>query len=170
MTFGERIKSVRKDFNLTQEAFAARIGLKQNSIAQIEADRRNVSDQVILSISRVFGYREEWLRTGEGPEKNDDGITREMTELVSRLFTERPETFKAKLLTVLLRFDPNSDQWKMLEDIFRLVAAEMHAAPVQDPNAPADLDSTDAQHAELDRLAALEKGDAGKSEASLSTG
>ena len=163
MTFGERIKSVRKDFNLTQETFAARIGLKQNSIAQIEADRRNVSDQVILSISRVFGYREEWLRTGEGPEKNDDGITREMTELVSRLFTERPETFKAKLLTVLLRFDPNSEQWKMLEDIFRLVAAEM-------PNAPADLDSTDAQHAELDRLAALEKGDTGKSEASLSTG
>ena len=167
MTFGERIKSVRKDFNLTQEAFAARIGLKQNSIAQIEADRRNVSDQVILSISRVFGYREEWLRTGEGPEKNDDGITREMTELVSRLFTERPETFKAKLMAVLLRFDPESEQWKMLEDIFRLVAAEMPADPKTEK---ADLDSKPALHAELDRQIDLEKGDTDTSEASLSTG
>lgn len=80
-----------------------------------------------------------------------------------RLLTERPETFKAKLMAVLLHFDPESEQWKMLEDIFRLVAAEMHAAP-------ADLDSKPALHAELDRQIDLEKGDAAKSEASLSTG
>jgi transcriptional regulator with XRE-family HTH domain len=167
MTIGERIKQIRKSSNLTQEAFAARIGLKQNSIALLESDKRNASDQTLKSICRVFGYREKWLKTGEGPEKNDDGITREMTELVSRLFTERPETFKAKLMAVLLRFDPESEQWKMLEDIFRLVAAEMPADPKTEK---ADLDSKPALHAELDRQIDLEKGDTAKSEASLSTG
>jgi transcriptional regulator with XRE-family HTH domain len=163
MTIGERIKQIRKSSNLTQEAFAARIGLKQNSIALLESDKRNASDQTLKSICRVFGYREEWLKTGEGPEKSNEGITREMSDLVGILFKERPESFKAKLISVLLRFDYDSDQWRLLEEIYNLVAAEV-------PNAPADLDSTDAQHAELDRLAALEKGDTDKSEASLSTG
>lgn len=61
-----RIKFLRKNSGLTQEKFAERIGLKQNSIALIESGKRNISDQTILSICREFGVREEWLRTGEG--------------------------------------------------------------------------------------------------------
>jgi DNA-binding XRE family transcriptional regulator len=36
----ERIKMLRKYLNLTQQAFAGRIGLKQNSIALIESGKR----------------------------------------------------------------------------------------------------------------------------------
>ena len=61
-----RIKFLRKNSGLTQEKFAERIGLKQNSIALIESGKRNISDQTILSICREFGVREEWLRTGKG--------------------------------------------------------------------------------------------------------
>ena len=61
-----RIKFLRKNSGLTQEKFAERIGLKQNSIALIESGKRNISDQAILSICREFGVREEWLRTGNG--------------------------------------------------------------------------------------------------------
>jgi transcriptional regulator with XRE-family HTH domain len=148
---------------MNQTDFGKAVGVTLSAEQKWELGISVPSDAAIMNIVSKFGYREEWLRTGEGPEKNDDGITREMTELVSRLFTERPETFKAKLMAVLLRFDPESEQWKMLEDIFRLVAAEM-------PAAPADLDSKAALHAELDRQIDLEKGDTEKSEASLSTG
>ena len=61
-----RIKKVRRFFDLTQQAFAERIGLKQNSIALIESGKRNVSDQTLLAICREFGVSEIWLRTGEG--------------------------------------------------------------------------------------------------------
>ena len=61
-----RIKFLRKNSGLTQEKFAERIGLKQNSIALIESGKRNISDQAILSICREFGVNEHWLRTGEG--------------------------------------------------------------------------------------------------------
>lgn len=71
MTLGERIKKVRKDYDLTQQAFADRIGIKQNSIALIESGKRNTSDQVIISICREFNIREEWLRDGSEPMKNE---------------------------------------------------------------------------------------------------
>lgn len=61
-----RIKKTRKALDLTQRAFAEKIGMKQNSIALIESGKRNISDQAILSICREFNVREEWLRTGEG--------------------------------------------------------------------------------------------------------
>lgn len=61
-----RIKKLRKALDLTQQAFAEKIGLKQNSIALIESGKRNISDQAVLSICREFNVNEEWLRTGSG--------------------------------------------------------------------------------------------------------
>lgn len=63
----ERIRLLRRSLNLTQQEFAERIGMKQNSIALIESGKRNISDQALLSICREFGVNEEWLRhdTGE---------------------------------------------------------------------------------------------------------
>ncbi|MEY8405009.1 helix-turn-helix domain-containing protein [Oscillospiraceae bacterium 44-34] len=82
MTLGERIKKVRKDLDLTQQAFADRLGMKRNSIAQVEMGR-NTSDQTIISICREFGISETWLRTGEGdmkapgPEESVDELIQE---------------------------------------------------------------------------------------------
>jgi transcriptional regulator with XRE-family HTH domain len=62
---GERIKELRKALSLTQTAFGERIGLKQNSVALIEAGR-TTSDQTIFAICREFRVNEAWLRTGAG--------------------------------------------------------------------------------------------------------
>ena len=62
---GERIKELRKALGLTQTAFGERIGLKQNSVALIEAGRAT-SDQTIFAICREFRVNEDWLRTGAG--------------------------------------------------------------------------------------------------------
>lgn len=61
-----RIKKARRALDLTQQTFAEKIGMKQNSIALIESGKRNISDQAILSICREFNVNEEWLRTGNG--------------------------------------------------------------------------------------------------------
>lgn len=61
-----RIKKLRKALDLTQQVFAEKIGLKQNSIALIESGKRNISDQAVLSICREFNVNEEWLRDGTG--------------------------------------------------------------------------------------------------------
>ena len=62
----ERIKKLRKALDLTQQAFADRIGLKRNTVAQYEIGRNEPIEAVILSICREFDVNEEWLRTGKG--------------------------------------------------------------------------------------------------------
>ena len=66
MTLGERIKKVRKASDLTQQKFADRLGMKQNTVATYEMGRTNPSDPAIKSICREFNVNETWLRTGEG--------------------------------------------------------------------------------------------------------
>lgn len=52
MTFGENIKRIRKDMNITQEEMAKRIGISQSYMADIERNRKNISLAVIMKFSK----------------------------------------------------------------------------------------------------------------------
>ena len=129
MTFGERVKAVRKSSNLTQEAFASRLGLKQNSVALIESEKRNASDQVVLSICREFGIRESWLRFGEGEMKAEGNRAEEVKTQVERLFADDTAEFQQALISALLQFDPRGPQWRVVEEIFQNVSARLAGTP-----------------------------------------
>lgn len=147
MSFGERIKAVRKASNLTQEAFAARLGIKQNTVALLESERRNASDQLILSVCREFGVNETWLRTGAGEMYIQRSREEEMAALVQSLMADRPESFRSALITTLLRFRPDGPEWEVLERIYQSVAASVPTA-----GNPGDPKAERASiHAELDR-------------------
>lgn len=66
-----RIKEIRNKLNLTQDKFAQKLGIAQNTLACYEMNRRKPSNAVILSICREFNVDEHWLRTGEGEMFND---------------------------------------------------------------------------------------------------
>ena len=78
----DRIRKIRRDLDLTQKAFADRLGMKQNTIATYEMGRSMPSDQCIRSICREFNVNEEWLRNGTGdmfieaPEDELDAMAR----------------------------------------------------------------------------------------------
>ena len=76
MNIGDRIKKARKSLDLTQEAFATRIGSVQNTITGYESGRRNPSAPVISFICKEFNVNEEWLRGGTGemfaPDASDE--------------------------------------------------------------------------------------------------
>jgi transcriptional regulator with XRE-family HTH domain len=155
---------------MNQTDFGKAVGVTLSAEQKWELGISVPSDAAIMNIASKFGYREEWLRTGDGEPKADGDRAEEVKARVEKLFRHKNAEFQQALISTLLQFEPDGPQWRVVEEIFESVRAKMPAAPVPDPNAPADLDSTDAQHAELDRLAALEKGDTDKSEASLSTG
>lgn len=145
----DRIVALRKSLNLTQQSFADRLSIKRGAVANYEIGRNIPSDSVVALICREFGVREEWLREGIEPMMSEDGVLAEMSALVDQLFRDRPETFKARLISALLRYDPDGPQWRILEEIYESIAAE--AVPP---------DERDALHAELDRQLDLEKGEA----------
>ena len=79
MTQGERIREVRKALGLTLEKFGEKIGMKKNSVSQIESGKNSVTEQVIKSICREFNVDYIWLTTGDGEmfvDTDDDFIER----------------------------------------------------------------------------------------------
>ena len=157
-----RIKFLRKNSGLTQEKFAERIGLKQNSIALIESGKRNISDQTILSICREFGVREEWLRTGNG-----EMYAPAPTNGLDLLAKEKKLTHGEYIL--IEKFvGLNPEIRKRILDYIQEVSAALSAGDI-----PADApaidcgESAESLHAELDRQLGIEKKEAAdESEAS----
>ena len=77
MTQGERVREVRKNLGLTLEKFGDKIGMKKNSVSQIENGKNNVTDANIKAICREFNVDYIWLTTGEGEmfvDSDDDFI------------------------------------------------------------------------------------------------
>lgn len=66
MTQGERIKTLRKSLDLTLEKFGERLGVTKVAISNIENGNRKLTEQMTVSICRIFNVNEHWLRTGEG--------------------------------------------------------------------------------------------------------
>ena len=121
----ERIKQIRSAAKLTQADFAERIGLSRNYIAQVEMGIRDLSDRAIRDICREFNINEEWLRTGDGDMKTENSTAAEISEAVRRVLSDKPESFQSALITVLMRFEEEGNQWHVLEEIFDRVTAEM---------------------------------------------
>lgn len=136
----ERIKEIRKFLRLTQTAFADRIGVRQQTIAMIEASKSNPSDQLINSISREFRVNETWLRTGTGdmfiPSPED-----EIDNLCERYNLDRA----ARVLIEKFVMLPDADR-KVILDYVCSVAVDLKCEAKKE-----DL------HAEVDRQIEQEK-------------
>lgn len=79
MTQGERIREVRKALGLTLEKFGEKIGMKKNSVSQLENGKNSVTEQVVKAICREYNVDYMWLTTGEGEmfiDSDDDFIER----------------------------------------------------------------------------------------------
>lgn len=97
----DRFKLLRKNLGLTQEEFGRKIGLKKNSISQIENGVNSLTEQLLLSICREFNVNEEWLRDGTGemfnPMPEEDEIALYVGELL------QPDNPFAGLIVEIMR-------------------------------------------------------------------
>ena len=92
MTQGERVKEVRRTQRLTLEKFGERLGVKKNSVSQIENGHNRLTDQMAKAICREFGVSESWLRTGEGEMIEPTTPSEYLLAYVARISTEPDST------------------------------------------------------------------------------
>lgn len=120
MTQGERVREVRKSLNLTLEKFGERIGLKKNSLSQIENGRNSLTDQTASSICREFNVSEEWLRNGTGKMFVD--LSRKIQ--LARFFGEVQvdEGFKNHFVSAISTM--TVDEWAFIERKMREIFEE----------------------------------------------
>ncbi len=110
----ERIKKLRKALDLTQQKFADRIGVKQNTVAQYEMGRNVPIDSVIALICREFNVSEKWLRTGEGDMFRPADRNTDIARLTKQLLNEESDSFKNRLISILSNL--TVEEWEFLED------------------------------------------------------
>lgn len=122
MSVGDRIKKARQAMNMTQQAFADRIGLKRNTVATYEMDRAQPSDRTIADICREFNVNETWLRTGEGDMFLRLSRDEELAAFFGDVLSGQPD-FKRRFLAVLSRLDER--EWRLLETMADRLVAEV---------------------------------------------
>lgn len=104
----ERLKTLRKKLNLTQQEISDKLGVSRSTYAQYETGRVEPSAAVFALLCREFNVNEKWLRTGEGEmfvKKTEDEEAEYYRNRIDELFTERDEKFRRALLEVILRMD-----------------------------------------------------------------
>lgn len=117
MTIGERVKELRKQVNLTQQAFADRLNLKRNTVGSYEVNVVEPSDRTISDICREFNVNETWLRTGEGEMFNQITRSEKITAFLTDITANEEDSFKRQFVEVLADLEP--EDWKFLERMAR---------------------------------------------------
>ena len=93
--FGQRLKTLRKERNLTQKQLAALIGVRNSIISFYELGDRMPSPQVIVKLSQVLRVSTDFLMGVEkkeqqeiidvsGLDENDKQLVRHLVETLRR--------------------------------------------------------------------------------------
>lgn len=105
ITSGERVRILRKELNLTLEKFGEKIGMKKNSISQIENNRNALTEQTIKSICREYHVNYSWLVNGDGEMfSNDDADLKERIDQIM----EGESDFHKTLIKSIINLDDES--------------------------------------------------------------
>lgn len=116
----ERLKELRKSLNLTQQAFADRIGIARGNIGAYEVGKNAPSDAVISLICKEFNVNEEWMRYGTGDMFAHLNRQQKIAQFSADLFRSEEESFKSRLIMALAELD--EEDWVLLEKIAKKIA------------------------------------------------
>ncbi len=110
-----RIKELRKNLSLSQTEFGKKLGVTNATISRIENKKRNITEQMILSICQEFNVNENWLRTGEGEMFNKTSEENEISKWawINSILQDKPEPLKNGLLAILSTL--NENKWEFLK-------------------------------------------------------
>lgn len=111
----ERLKSLRKHLNKSQDEFGKDLGLSRNYISLLENGQRNLSEQSIKVLCNEFSVNEEWLRTGTGEMFIEKSKDEEIAEMLADIQSAGEKSFKYRLIAALRKL--NEKDWDSLEKL-----------------------------------------------------
>lgn len=120
MTENDRLRHLRKDIlKITLKELGDRIGYTQGAISDVEHGRNVLTIQMCRAICREYNVREEWLRDGSGSPMIEIDQEEELFEVVGRLLAEKPESFRRRVVKMILSLTP--EEWEAVERKMREV-------------------------------------------------
>ena len=107
-SINNRIKELRKAAGMTLQGLGDKIGLTPSALSYIESGKSTPSNQTVLSICRVFGASEHWLRTGEGDMYVKKSKDEEIMEFFNDVLQDEPESFRRQFVYKLSKISETS--------------------------------------------------------------
>lgn len=98
--------------------------VSKSAVQKWESGENIPTDAVLELMAQKTGANILWLRTGAGEPFMPPSRLEEMGRLVKSLMADKPEAFRSRLITALLRFDADGPEWQLLENIYNSVAAD----------------------------------------------
>lgn len=135
-----RIKTLRSELGLTQQAFAEKLGTSRNNIAGYETGTRIPSDAVVSLICNKFNVSEKWLRTGEG-EPFVEKSRREQIIGYLNMLSDVSENVRNRFADALDAMD--EDDWKVIRDVIDQIERDCIARKNSGPAAAAINENVD---------------------------
>lgn len=126
MTENERVKSIRKECNLTLEKFGQKLGVTKASMSNIENGNRSVTEQIRKAICREFDVDYIWLTTGEGEmfiEHSSDDMA--IAEKITNTLLSGESEFAKSVFKILANY--SLEDWKALEHVVTKSAEYLEA-------------------------------------------
>ena len=117
----QRIKQVRKEFELSQAEFGKRIGISDAAVSKLESGKNTPSEQTIKLICTNFQIQYEWLTTGQGPMRIYESLSTD--ELVERYMPNESEFAKGIMKSFAKLPD---EEWTKLVEMIDKVRKEGH--------------------------------------------
>lgn len=101
----EQIKLLRKKLELSQDEFAAQLGLSRNFVWMLEKGEREPSERTINDICRIFNVNPDWLKSGEGEMYLAPTREAEIAEMTARMFKAEDSDYRFQLERILNTVD-----------------------------------------------------------------
>lgn len=120
----DRIKLVRKHTGKNQTEFGEMLGVSKSAVQKWESGENDPTDTAVSLMHQKTGVNELWLKSGIGEPFSPMSRSEEVGKLMKSLLTDSPESFRSRLVTALLRFDPDGAEWEVLENIYNSIATE----------------------------------------------
>lgn len=121
----ERLKTLRKELSLTQQAFSDRLGIQRSTYSKYELGTNIPTDAVINLICDRFHVNETWLRTGEGDMFVEVSRDDELQRLIDASMNDEAGEIKRRIAAAVMRLSPEQlricTDW--IKDTFNLVDA-----------------------------------------------
>lgn len=103
----KRLKELRISLKLSQKVFAEKLGITDSGLSNLENGKRNLTEQMIISICREFNVNRVWLVEGVG-----------------EMFTNIPETILDELA---MQFSLSDEEKELVADFCKLPKEQRNA-------------------------------------------
>jgi transcriptional regulator with XRE-family HTH domain len=100
ISIGERIKSRRKELNITQVQIREATGISSGNMSGIESGKSLPSASALIELSKVLNCSIDWMLTGNSP-ISESVILSNIEEDLLTGFRELPEDDKDELIGIL---------------------------------------------------------------------